>query len=295
MKRTDIKKHSFQTMGIGPVGFDYSPLEKVLADVGAMLTIAHRHDYYEVIWFTEGSGRHFVEFAAHEVSPNTLLFLGRNQIHAFENVSGFKGHMLRFDEQFLGSGSQGSPAHTLFGSESCTLRSLSPAALETCAALINSIERETKTPGRLQHEQMLTHLLNAFLIEVARLEPETSQFSMERQRTMQQFQRFVSRLESRYTKEHRVEQYSELMAISTKRLNDICHSVAGMSAKKIIAERIMLEARRYLLHSELSVQEICFRLGFDDPAYFSRAFKKVIGQSPSDFRQHSEKSKHNLH
>lgn len=284
-RRTDINKHSFQNVGIGPVRFDYAPLEKVLADRGDTLMTGHRHEYYVVIWFTEGSGRHFVEFAAHEIRPNTLIFLSPNQIHAFEKVSGFKGHILRFDERFLVSGAKGNPVLTLFTTQSGPLRVLPPSSSEICTALINSIIRETQRPGELQHEQMLTHLLNAFLIEAARLQPATSQLSAERKRTLQQFQGFLARLENSYGKEHRVEQYSEFLAISTKRLNDICHSVAGMSAKKIIDERIMLEARRFLLHSELSVQEICFRLGFDDPAYFSRAFKKVTGQPPSAFRQ----------
>lgn len=285
MKRTDIRKQYFQTVGIGPVRFDYSPLERVLADTGAVLTTAHRHEYYMVIWFTKGSGRHFIESTAYEVGPDTLVLLGPNQIHAFENTSGFKGHMLRFDGRYLAAGSQTNPVQMLFGPQSGPLRTLSKASSETCAALFNSIIRETQTPGLLQHEQVLMHLLNTFLIMVARLEPEISQPSTERQRAMQQFQRFMSYLECRYAKEHRAEHYSNLLSVSAKRLNDICHSAAGMPVKKIIAERVMLEARRYLLHSELSIQEICFRLGFDDPAYFSRAFKKVTGHSPTDFRQ----------
>jgi AraC-like DNA-binding protein len=281
-------------MGIGPVGFDYSPLEQVLGEFGGAVTVPHRHDYYELIWFTEGKGRHFVDFAAHDIVPGTLLFLGRHQIHAFENISGFKGHILRFAEKFLSTCLANEPSsltHSLFGSEASPLRTLTPEVENVLNPLTTLIACEVAKPTQLLHEKMLAHLLGALLIEAERMEPVEAQLSIERRRIMQQFHRFVVRLEDRFSKEHRVEQYAELLAVSTKRLNEICQQAAGSSAKKIIAERIMLEARRYLLHSELDVQQVCYRLGFEDPAYFSRAFKKASGYSPSEFRRQAEKSK----
>lgn len=287
MNKNEIKKHYLQSMGVGPIGFDYCPLEQVLRDVGVALTVAHRHDYYEVIWFTHGCGKHQVEFASYEFSPHTLLFIGRNQIHAFQSVAGVKGHMLRFDEQFLDALPKykaAALAHELFGLGTVSMRSVSATAQETLANYMGLIAREVPQDGALHHEQMLFHLLSAFLIEAERLDTTERQMSRERRKVMQTFQSFIARLETHYVTEHRVDHYAKSLALTPRRLNEVCQSAAGMSAKKIVAERIMLEAKRYLLHSELSVKEICYRLGFDDPAYFSRAFKKTMAKSPVKFR-----------
>jgi len=91
MNRRDIDKINLEVAGIAPAWFDCSSLESVIANRGAALTVAHRHDYYVVIWLTEGKGKHFIEFVAHDIAPNTLILLGRNQIHFFENLSNVKG------------------------------------------------------------------------------------------------------------------------------------------------------------------------------------------------------------
>lgn len=287
MNNSEIKKHYLESMGVGPIGFDYCSLEQVLDEVGVALTVAHRHDYYEVIWFTHGCGKHQVESASYEFAPNTLLFIGRNQIHAFQSVAGVQGHMLRFDEQFLDAMSKykaAAVAHELFGVDTISIRSVPDAAQGTFANYMSLIARELQTDGALHHEQMLFHLLNAFLIEAQRLESSALQMSRDRLKVMQMFHKFIALVETHYGVEHRVEQYATFLALSPRRLNEICNSAAGVSAKKIIAERIMLEAKRYLLHSQLSIKEICYRLGFDDPAYFSRAFKKIMAKSPAQYR-----------
>jgi len=287
MNNSEIKKHDLESMGIGPIGFDYCPLENVLNDLGAALTVAHRHDYYEVIWFTQGSGKHQIEFASYDFSPGTLLFLGRNQIHAFQSIAGVKGHMLRFDQQFLNAIPKHETvalAHELFGLATISIRKVPQSAQPTFSNYMSLIEQEQKAHSAPHHEQMLLHLLSVFLIEAQRLFPGERQVSRDRLKVMQIFHKFIALLETRYTEEHRVEKYAKLLSISPRRLNEICHSAAGSSAKKIVAERIMLEAKRYLLHSELSIKEIGYRLGFEDPAYFSRAFKNTMSQSPSMFR-----------
>lgn len=284
---TDIRKHDIRSMGIASYGFDYSPLEKILAGIGPRLTVPHRHDYYEIIWFTHCRGKHMVEFVSYDLIPNMLFVFSRNQIHAFINIKGLKGHVLRFSKAFLKRLPENYTAglnHTLFKMHASPVRIISEENAFSLSAIINLIKGEFRRPGRHLHESMLAVLLHAFLIETERLTPQVSTISGERRTLLKTFYKFNALLERYYSKQYRVEQYAELLGMSAKRLGEICKQAAGMPPKRIIEEHVGLEAKRLLRHSDLSVKQISYRLGFDDPAYFSRFFKRTASMSPSAFR-----------
>ena len=75
------------------------------------------------------------------------------------------------------------------------------------------------------------------------------------------------------------------MNLSPKRLNEITRKMLGKTITQLIHDRILLEAKRELIFSGRSIKEISYELGFEDPAYFSRFFKKQSGFSPTHFRK----------
>jgi AraC family transcriptional regulator, transcriptional activator of pobA len=79
--------------------------------------------------------------------------------------------------------------------------------------------------------------------------------------------------------------YAELVHFSEKRLTLATTKTLGKSPKTIIDERVMLEAKRILLHTNLSIKEIGFDLGFEDPTYFIKYFRKHTGRTPIEFRE----------
>ena len=76
--------------------FDYCRVEDIIDKIGPRLKRPHRHEYYKIIWFTECSGSHMVEFANYDLQPNILFFFPINRIHSFLTTENIKGHMLRF-------------------------------------------------------------------------------------------------------------------------------------------------------------------------------------------------------
>ncbi len=250
----------------------------------------HRHDYYEIIWFTKGGGSHFVEFAAYEIRRDTLFFIGKNQIHAYDSQPDIQGHLLRFDEKALRLGPNDgiiSLEFSLYKSSIIPYRYLMPDQVEKFSVILDQIRNEIKPPGRHHHEELLALYLKAFLMEAERLTPSERDSQTERLDLINIFHSFILMLEKHYKEHYKVIDYADQLCLSPKNLTEICRKVSDMPAKKIIDERLILEAKRFLLHSSLSVKEICYSLGFDDPAHFSKFFKNATGKSPSAFRHKS--------
>lgn len=286
-----INRHDLQSMGIDPTGIDYCRVEDIIANRASQLKLPHRHEYYEIIWFTECSGTHMVEFAHYELQPNMLFFFPRNQIHAFITTEGLKGHMLRFDESFIKSIPESDVSlieRTLFKIHASPVRYLPPENHQVFDNLISLIITELAKKDEVHHLEMLRTLLNALLIESERILPALdNQIGIDK-RALKRFYQFTALLEDNFHLHYTVQQYAELMNMAPKTLRNTCKQVSGLSVKTIIQNRIILEAKLYLQNTNLNVQEISDRLGFEDPAYFSRFFRKATQVSPSMARSQAE-------
>ena len=286
-ERASINKFDFNAVGISPIGFDYSRIEEVFEERGPLMTEAHRHEYYEILWFTNCSGVHFVDFAAYKFEPDTLFFIAKNQIHAYQENVAVQGHMLRFDEHFIRRRPEslvGFLEYPVF-SPKASPRCVIPRAEVPCFnALMRLIIQEASDPLNYHFEEMVALLLKSFLLKAERLGPNILENPVANRAVKQIFYNFVTLMEVNYRRHLGVQDYAKILNIGTKKLTEVCKSVAGSSAKKIIQDRVILEAKRYLYHSGLSVKEICYLLGFEDPAHFSKYFHMATSLSPVAFR-----------
>jgi AraC family transcriptional activator of pobA len=99
------------------------------------------------------------------------------------------------------------------------------------------------------------------------------------------FARFEALLESHVLEHWTVGRYAEALAITPTHLSRITRDATGHAASQLIEERLVREARRNLVYTNLPISTVAFALGFEDPAYFSRVFARATGQSPRGFRR----------
>jgi AraC family transcriptional activator of pobA len=100
--------------------------------------------------------------------------------------------------------------------------------------------------------------------------------------------RFEALVEDHYTEHWQVAAYAERLAVTPTHLSRIMRTATGQPASAALQERIIREARRNLAYSNLSVAQVAYALGYDDPAHFSRVFRRATGLSPRQFRKRTE-------
>lgn len=134
------------------------------------------------------------------------------------------------------------------------------------------------------YEDVIWSYLRIFLLKASRM-AEPAADTGASSRSLLLARRFKTLLEKNFASLDETAAYARLLKVTERALNEATRQATGQTASQLIRERIMLEAKRMLLHSEVSVAEVADELGFGDPAYFSRCFKKHTGRSPIEFRQ----------
>jgi len=132
------------------------------------------------------------------------------------------------------------------------------------------------------HQAALAHSLAVLLVQVALVEPARGTPSV--RPTHEAYGWFRDHIEQHFHTWHKVSEYAERLGYSARTLNRLARQNTGLSAKQLIDERVVLEAKRQLSHADTSVAEIAGQLGFDDASNFSSYFRRHTGTTPAAFR-----------
>jgi AraC family transcriptional regulator, transcriptional activator of pobA len=251
---------------------------------------AHVHSFYQIIWFVKGQGKHFVDFNDFKVSANTIFFISKNQIHYFDNNDKYEGVIIHFNEIFIVDNENDIDIflkHNIFNDfESEPFFKISNNNIANFRSLISQLQKEIEAPDNFAHKDYLKHLLKLFLISIQRLGKRNNCKSISlKNRSHVMFLKFTQLLETNFKQMHTVSEYANLLNTSSKTLTNHTKETAHKPPLEIINERITLEAKRLLAHSNLNINEIGFQLGYEDSSYFVKFFKKQTKKTPGDFRK----------
>jgi len=150
--------------------------------------------------------------------------------------------------------------------------------------LVAGLKQEISEPNNFAHKDFLKNLLKLFLISIQRLgkRNNSKNLALNNQITLLKFKRA---LEINFKTLHTVKEYAGILNISSKTLTNHTTETCFKTPLEIINDRIILEAKRLLSHSILNINEIGFQLGYEDPSYFVKFFKRQTKMSPSHFRK----------
>jgi AraC family transcriptional activator of pobA len=151
-------------------------------------------------------------------------------------------------------------------------------------SLVNSLKEEAESDA-VGHVVGTEALLTTLLLRLARATPfEQAANESATRNDIRQVDRFRKLIEEHYRENLTLQDYASKMAISLVQLRAACASAVEQSPTKMIHARIITEAKRNLIFGDMSVEQIAFGLGFADAAYFTRFFRREVGQAPSQFR-----------
>ena len=264
---------------------DVLPLEGVSTSP-AEAREPHRHDYHELIWVRSGSGHHLIDGSRVPARPGTITLIGRGQVHVFECAEDVDGAVVRFGEEQLFGGTEQRivPGWLLAGK--CGRTVAVPAEeTERLDAVIEALRAEVGRPHDAQSVELQRQLVSVILLWIERWYDATRTEEREADdAAVQLLRRFVSRLESDFADHHDAAHYADTLAVPPAALSGALTRATGSSTKELVTDRVMVEAARLLRFSDLTAGQIAHRVGFSDPLYFSRAFKRHHGESPTAYR-----------
>ena len=284
----DIKTHSITDSSVDNVTFTLKKMEDVYRKTNGAPDIPHRHDYYTIIFIERGEGTHFIDFTEYEIADRSIFFIMPGQMHQVILTSEPTGWIITFTEEFLIANSipdkmindiylfndyGQSPPLPINENDMPVYKNL----ILQMAHFEKSLETYT--------QEAVGSLVKVFLIQGNNHcslrksnNPQLVETSNHILRTFKQL------LNKKYATDHMVSNYADELAVTSDYLNKTVKNLTGKSAKDHIQSKLITEAKRSLLFSNISNKELAYELGFEESAHFNNFFKKSTGQTPSEFR-----------
>lgn len=245
----------------------------------------HYHDFFQLM-LLRGRGGVMHDFRDYAVRGAMLLFLSPGQVHALRPRKGFHAAILSFTQAFFDHNAP--PPSALFDlpfydpTGDASHLDLPARQLGPIAEIFGAMEREF-AEAQSGAAEALRAWLRLLFVRITRLQAPAGNKERPTRATglVRQFQLAVER---HFRAERPLSAYAAELGITPNHLHDVIRAELGQSAGALIRQRRLLDAKRSLSHSDLSVSEIGFQLGFKDPSYFARFFRRETGHSPAGFR-----------
>lgn len=274
----------------GPPGVDMLHVESIESRSGRYRweIDAHVHQgLHQLLWLRAGSARIALDEQRHGCEGPAVIVVPPGVVHAFRFAPRTDGCVLSFGAAAMVEGDArgaGAALRTLFAAPRL-LPLAGEASLVRIEGLFGQLAEEFRTPGPAASPVPLW-LARAVVWRLGELAARRDAAAGPVQREHQAlFTRFVVLVEAQHAGHWPVSRYAERLGLSPERLNRLVRTEAGCSALELVHERLAREACRRLLYVSAPISRLAFELGFEDPAYFCRFFKRRLGCSPRDYRR----------
>ena len=248
----------------------------------------HQVSFYHIIFVTEGAGTHFIDFRPYDFRKGSLIFVSVGQVHSFDLRSGMEGYVVLFTERFV--------SRNVARADGLALARLynpflylpviqsNPNDIRAFESLFCEISMEYLDHNEFAKEDILSLLLKVILLKAERIKGALLPKHVNPEH-FAKFEVFRKLLGQFIRRSRNAQDYAEKLHVSYKHLNELCKNVAGQTAKACVDQHLVLELKRELAISDVSIKELSYSFSFDEPTNFVKYFKKHVGQSPNEFRE----------
>ena len=250
------------------------------------------HGLIQVLYITSGGGEVFIDAQQWQVRAPSLVIVPTRHVHGFHFLPEVDGPVVTAAQQPLESiASVAAPSLLRHIREPRVMDvSGSPRHADALLPLFQAIERERRVHTSGEPTAGTALLLAVFvqigrIVSSLRIDDMATAGDSERSRKAERIERFRTQVDAQFRQRWSIEQYASDVGLSAGQLSRLCRELLGMSALDVLNARIVHEAERELVYSNLAVKQIAALLGFADEAYFGRFFRKQTGRTPTEFRE----------
>lgn len=231
-----------------------------------------------------------IDFKQYKTTTPSLFFINSNQYLQIEKEGKKQGYFMYYNRDFYcvqihdaEVACDGLLFNNIF---EMPMTALPDKEILFVEGIYNQIQEEFDSPDSSQEEMIRTYL-KQLIIKATRIwkVQQLGILNDEPTKEMDFFRDFSRLVEIHFRTKHTVADYADILGVAPKTLSNKFNRLELTQPNDIIKERIILEAKRLLGHSSLSVKEIAYQLGYEDPAYFNRLFTNKVGDTPSNFKK----------
>lgn len=276
---THVKRHDQEV--IPPDQTDAPAFEILWIDKGRFeqMEKPHRHLHYSLIFCQEGGMTEEIDFTEYRIEAPAIVTISPAQVHLHRQTNSARFFVITFAHDFLFS--SGADYHW----EHLFTDNVIPVSAAQMDGLLPYFELLLAESERFESNKAVISKLLFSLLEKIETFAHDHDVLSSRSKYEGVYRSFKDLVEKHFMEDTRVRDYAARLYMTAGHLNDVIRKVSGQNAKSIIAARRVLEAKRLLYWTELSIREVAWKMGFEDPAYFTRFFKKHTGSLPGDFRR----------
>lgn len=246
----------------------------------------HRHNRLsQIIAVFDGQWTVDLDDKHHELQGNWLVLIPAGVVHGFHFASNTQGFVLSLNDSLLaGQGENTGGELSALVWKPQALEFKDTQQIERFCSYIKVLKHELSADEMAQN-LAVNHLVQLILVTVLRQQRLQAMTLRKTSLESSILLKFRALIEQHYQQHLVVKDYARQLHISISKLNRLCQTLLNDSPKAIIHQRVVIEAKRLLIYTKQSVEEIAEVLGFSDPAYFSRFFKQMVGITAGAFRK----------
>ena len=268
-----------------------------LANFFGRASPVHRHAQYLQIHYIDRGRIHFlIDDKVYDNTGPCCYLTPPSVPHSFEFEDLARGHVFTVHESLIWHLQRDGQFQVLnyqlqegFCLQKSLVEKSHPGQWARLEATMTQISGEWQDdlPGKML---ALENLICLLIVQVTRLSEERADSHDVNNHDLQLFRRFSNLIEAYYREHRTLPEYTAELGVSESRLGSVCQRIASQSPKRLIHDRLLKEAKRLLLFTSHSFSDICYELGFTDPAYFARFFKRLTGLTAQQFRQQHDRA-----
>ncbi len=260
-------------------------------DTYPLMKKEHFHDFYSIALFTSGKGSIRLNERTYPVEPNTVFMIAPEQMHSFDGIDKTEGIVFFFCQDFYVEEFSFIRLLNVYSFVSRIDKTVSNPSiileeneLKKISGLFDSLKEEYKKPSASNiTPAIIRSILNLILLQLYEIFKRNSNEDSGTDSVMIHELSYL--IDRHYIKEHSAGFYACAFNISEKQLNETCSRHFNSSLKRILTDRLIQEARRLLLSTDMTISEISYKLNFTDDSYFNKVFKKRTRLTPKRFRE----------